>query len=340
MDEHFEHSVDFDLLGKFAAGEASPEERLNAQAWIDASDENRQTWEALQSIWEHAPNPAERETVDIDAAWDRVKKGVSLTEDTPRSTTGTGTNWQIFRIAAALVVAVGLSLAAWYFVGRKGAPTIEQLTLVAKDGILQDTLQDGTVVTLNVGARLEYPSDFQLAQREVKLQGEAFFDVARDVQHPFVIHAGAADVRVLGTSFNVRSTADEVAVVVATGKVELSAETGNGPQAVILHPGNAGTFDRKAQALEKKTQAEGNALFWKDRRLVYKGTPFSKVVAELQALFDVQIVIDAAAHGNCPLNTEFENQSIESILNIIAETFNLEMTQDENTFTYSGTGCQ
>ena len=345
MDEKFEHSVDFDLLGRFATGEISPEDGLRAQEWIQESDENRQTWEAIQGIWEHAPHADDRELVNTDVAWNRVKSATGIgriagsnpafAERKPRF----GNYAQIMRIAASLVLALGLSLMAWYFVRGDKSQAIQQLVLVTGNDILQDTLPDGTIVTLNAGARLKYPSAFALAQREVKLEGEAFFEVSRNVRQPFVIHAGAANVRVLGTSFNVRSTKDEVAVVVATGKVELSAPKDQRTQAVILEPGNAATYKTKAGAIQKTLVENENFLFWKNRTLVYRGTQLNKVVEELQELFDVRINIDAESHGKCPLNTEFKDLSIESILNIIAETFNLEMTQNENTFTFSGEGC-
>jgi hypothetical protein len=92
---------------------------------------------------------------------------------------------------------------------------------IAQEKVLNYTLPDGTKVSLNRGSKISYPSTFEGQTREITLQGEAFFDVAHDAQHPFIIHAQGADIKVLGTSFNVNAYSKQVKVWVKTGKVQV-----------------------------------------------------------------------------------------------------------------------
>lgn len=340
MDNPFEHSVDYELLGRFFSGECTPEEAVHTQSWIDASEDNRATYEALRSVWEQAENPAESETVNTDAAWAGLSRRLGLEEnEAPRLPGRILPSW--WRIAAILVVALGLSWMAVRFLNNEDQPpTVQMLTLQAGDASRSDTLPDGSVVSLNAHAKLRYPEAFAAAQREVELEGEAFFEVERNPAQPFLIHAGSADVRVLGTSFNVRSSESRVEVVVATGKVELSAPKDDRAEATILVAGQRGDYSPKEGNIARRTNDDENFLYWKNRRLVFRNTPMSEVAAELQELFpETRILLEGEKTGECPLTTTFENQSVESIINIIAETFNLEMTQNANTFTLTGEGC-
>ncbi|MEM1000023.1 MAG: FecR domain-containing protein [Bacteroidota bacterium] len=330
MDEQFEHSVDYELLGRYFAGEATEEERTEAEQWIAASDANQMTFAALTQIWEEASDPAAEPPVDVDRAWQSVAARTPTEELGPRRGP-----W--LRLAAAVVVAVGLGLLAWRYLGGPGTPGMQ--TWAAGETPRTDTLPDGSVVTLNAGARLEFPGRFAAAERTVTLSGEAFFAVAHNPQKPFVVRAGYARVRVLGTSFSVRSAPEKVAVVVATGKVKLSAPDKAPGQAVVLEPGQRGDFDRQQARVEKTENIDANYLYWKDHRLVFRDSPLREVAAELEEVFGAQVQLRGDAIGNCPLSTTFEDLSIESILKIIAETFNLEVTQDANIYTLQGEGC-
>jgi ferric-dicitrate binding protein FerR (iron transport regulator) len=344
MDSPHKHSVDYELLGRFFAGECTPEEAARTQSWIEASADNRASYEALRSIWEQAENPSESESVNTDAAWARLSRRLGMDEaaqeaETPGLGRKSFPSW--WRIAAILVMAIGLSWVTVRFLNKEDVlPNAQMLTLEAGDAFRTDTLPDCSVVTLNAHAKLRYPETFAEAKREVELEGEAFFEVERNPTKPFLIHAGSADVRVLGTSFNVRSSDSQVEVVVATGKVELSAPQDDRAKATILVAGQRGDYSPTKGEIASRDNDDENFLYWKNRRLVFRNTPLTEVAAELQTLFpETSIELEGEEIGNCPLTTTFENLSVESILKIIAETFNLEMTQDENTFTLSGEGC-
>ena len=136
---------------------------------------------------------------------------------------------------AGLLLAAGVY--TYSLVRKPAIAWVEKHTRPGEQRRLQ--LADGSVVWLNAGSRLRYPAAFARPQREVFLEGEAFFEVARDPKKPFLIHAGQSTTRVLGTSFSVRSYAREPAVVVVVVTVAFSA--GQTGQTVTLRPGTWAT---------------------------------------------------------------------------------------------------
>jgi len=245
-----------------------------------------QNWELLaKSIYDKAPNdaeeikssameglyPEEREQlqnmtqkVDLyfelqkypaDPAWEKVKSRIHQT-DKPVSSRKQILN-PLFRIAAAIVLAILLFSGGYLAFIRPGS-SVEILEISSTDQILKTfTLPDGTLVSLNSGTKLQYPRKFKSDTREVKIQGEAFFQVKPNKNKPFIIHAGKAEIKVLGTSFNVNAYPDNklVEVIVETGKVQVLnkiAET-MPTKELILTPGDKGTLICSSNSLLKTT---------------------------------------------------------------------------------------
>ena len=108
---------------------------------------------------------------------------------------------------------------------------------------------------------------------------------------------------------------------------------------MILEPGDRGDFEPAKAAIRKTDNSDSNFLYWKDETLVFKSSPLNEVVEELEEVFGKEVRLATEKIENCPLSTTFEKLPIESILDIIAKTFNLEVTQDGNSFTLEGEGC-
>lgn len=343
MDGKHAHEHSHALIGKFLAGECSPQEEAEALAWIQASPENGATYAAMRRVWEasSAETPALDAGIDVDAAWRKVQARMTRAVELPLLPPAPARRLQgrlWFAVAAVLVVAVGAYL-VW--LAQQGPAAPQQLTWASGDAPLHDTLPDGSIVTLNAHSRLEFPATFaDAATRAVKLEGEAFFDVHRDPSQPFVITAGGTEVRVLGTAFNVRATAPEVVVSVREGKVRFAASPETGAAAVELGAGKSATYRAATKVLVADSLPDANADFWLTGRLVFEDRPLDQVVAELGKRWQQPIRLADPAIGACRLTATFERPSIESTLQRIAETFNLQVAHDENTFTLSGEGCK
>ncbi len=304
------------LLAKALAGEASDAERAALEAWLAAEPGARAGWEEMQRLWQGTDEVlATAPRFDAGAAWEKVAAQTTHPEKAPLGLPLPATRakrislpaWTRYAVAAAAVLLIGLFVLKPF--GGKGG----MQTIVAEYDNTPVVLADGSKVALRAGSRLTHPKKFSGSTRGVTLEGEGFFEVARDEQHPFIIDAGAADVTVLGTSFSVQSGKAQTVVTVATGKVMVAGE---GSAQVILTPGQRGTV---GSGLAKKEMARGtNHLFWKTGVLEYNAVPLADVVAEMNRLLSPNtIALDASlpsAQRTQAVTIRFEGQPVQEML--------------------------
>lgn len=353
MEGPIDDSALFELLGRYLAGECSPTEVLVVQEWLAAAPQNRQTLEALQAIWEQAPAPDPQAQAREDAAWNRLQSRMRGTAGAPAAPAEeaaaplvqlprpSAARWW-WRVAAMLAVGVSISLVI-YLNQLRQDPKTALRTLATSDQPLTDTLPDGTIVHLNAHSRLDYPAAFAAGERVVALDGEAFFEVAHDAAHPFRIAAGAADVRVLGTSFNLSTRGARVRVAVQTGTVELSQHDSLSAQPkakLLLTAGMAGSYDGKRNVLQAEAGEVENDQYWRTGKLVFRDAPMARVVTQLNAVLPDSIVLANAAIGQCHLSTSFTRPSIDDVIMVITETFDLQVTHNGNIYQFDGSGCE
>ncbi len=199
-------------------------------------------------------------------------------------------------------------------------------------------LPDGTQVWLNADSKLEYNGDFSGKLREVRLSGEAYFDVIKDKSRPFIIHTSTVQVKVLGTAFNVRSyPADKTTeTALIRGSVEVTLNNQPGKK-VVLKPNekvvidnataafeNSGTADTKKTAAKEVMTVENVHLdkkgedvyetMWVKNKLAFDETPFNNMMAEIERWYNVQIIVN---NKNLSANTytvTFENKTLDEVM--------------------------
>ncbi|MBK6830836.1 MAG: DUF4974 domain-containing protein [Flavobacteriales bacterium] len=173
-------------------------------------------------------------------------------------------------------------------------------------------------------------------KRKVTLEGEAYFEVAKDASHPFVIDAGDVEVTVLGTAFTVTAfdTAKSVIVRVREGRVQVVGRS----DTLVLTAGQRARFDKQRNVLEREVAPP--AEVWGERIIQFEEAPLPDVVQQLEKLFPVRITLGNAALANCKLTASFEDEPIERILQVIAETYGLTITeQAPGAYVLMGDGC-
>ncbi|MDH6058397.1 FecR family protein, partial [Umezakia ovalisporum] len=196
-------------------------------------------------------------------------------------------------------------------------------------------------VTLNRASRLRYAAEFGGETRLVALTGEAFFDVKRNELKPFVIEARGTEVRVLGTSFNVNAATPDVTVTVATGTVRFSGKTEkNRRPAVVLAKDETATFRAERDTILKGNRANPNALAYKTRVLLFENTPLSEVVEALNHTYGANLTL-ARALRTCPLTATFDNEPLDTVLGVLADTYRLSIERGpDGRIAIEGDGCQ
>jgi len=233
------------------------------------------------------------------------------------------------KIAAVLLLAVLIG-SSIYFIHEKNLQTVATAEVTVDDlGLSQIELADGTKVTLNRDSKINYPDEFGTDTREVSIVGEAFFEVAPNANKPFIIHAGEATIKVLGTSFSVNAYPenDKVEVIVETGKVKFS-KLDNSPKTtneLILDPGEKGTYINTSKLLSKCMNDDPNFLAWKTHKLVFNKTSLKEVIKQLNKAYHVQIDTADPSLNKLLLNAHFEKESLDFILEVISTTHGLKI---------------
>ena len=329
-----EQTID-DLLAKYLADETDTHESDTISEWIIASEENQKTFDHSKVIWEGAKI---QQKVDVDAAWAKLniaKKKEIESVDGHDVKPVIKLNWvsNFLKIAAVLVVLFGL----WFVAAKQfTTPQNDVLSFKSGDQSIEKILPDGTKILLSKNSEITYPKTFEGDTREINLTGEGFFDVHHDAAHPFIIHTQGTDVRVLGTSFNVRAYDTQVQVLVKTGRVQFSKND----KQVILTKGQKGEILANVDTIIKSEVAEVESVVKeKLNSFVFNKMSLGEVVENLSKQFGKDIKFGQDKIKNCKLTATFENENLENIIAVIAETFNLKVDNQADAIVLSGEGC-
>jgi transmembrane sensor len=298
-----------DLLDQFIAGDIN---------------NTGKTWKELKVM-------SDRKEIDVDRAWNKVssrimENGYNVNEHLHiRRFTRT----TLYRIAATALILLSLGGAVLYL-NNKGLNT--NITVLAGNDQknVMVSLPDGSTVYLNRNSEFSYKKNFGKQGRNVKLTGEAFFKISPDVTKPFIIDAGKANVKVVGTSFNVITNNQEssVEVFVKTGKVMVSDQSGS--QTIQLDPGYIGTMNSKTSG--KTLNNNPNYLSWNTGYLDYSGQKLSVVFKDLKRVYNMDIEADDPLILENPWSSPIDNSSQETIIRLICTSFNLSYTKDGNVY--------
>lgn len=315
-----------DLLAAYLAGETDAAQQRAVEDWAAASHENARELERMRSLWVLGAEARAVTEVDVDAAWGRVEARIADAERRGRvRPIGGGTNWTRWMAAAAVVA--GLVFASRWFMQPKAIEHFAQAEAV------EVLLGDQSRSVLSPGSRLD---ERMGDHRDIRLQGEAYFEVQRDEQRPFVVDAGEVRVTVLGTAFEVSAydTSAVVRVRVRSGRVRVNA----GEQAVELEAGEHAVFHKQRHFLERSPAPP--AEVWGTRVLHFEGAALAQVADLLERIYKVRITLYNDRVAACRLTAEFDDESIETILTVIAETFRLQVVKaTDGTYTLDGDGC-
>jgi transmembrane sensor len=325
-----------ELAAKYFSGNPTDAEVQQLERWVLSAKENKQQFLELQRSWNLANVKEAAAKINVTDEWNAISEKLSNSDDDTKGKVVAlkvrTAYTKVLQIAAAVLL---LIVSGLYFYNTNKASN--SLLVSSENTIIEEQLKDGTQVNLNQFSSISY-EDAKDGTRKVALQGDAFFDVARDESRPFVIKTEEVDVTVLGTSFYVdaREGQDEIQVIVASGKVEVEA----GGKKVILTKGEVGTYVKSSQTLSEKQNKDVNYMAWKTNRLVYEEALLEKVVQGLGRTFHADIKLKPAGLKNCTLTATYEGQELGSILRILEKTLNLKATINGERIVLSGSPCE
>lgn len=313
-----------DLIGKHLAGEASAEENVLVEQWCAQSSQNQQYYQHLRTIFEKAALVQDTTHYDADLAWQKVQAQLHAKKKV----------WfhqPVFRIAASLLLLSVIGFWAYQFTGTN------TLALASAESVVTDSLPDGTTVVLNKQSELSVVYSARTKKGRITLTGEASFNINSEASKEFIVEADEVLIRDIGTVFNVMAypQSNTIEVTVTEGEVQFYTQTSTG---VFIKAGGKGVYNKLSKSFSV-LEADTNVLAYQTRQFVFEEEELQRVVDQINAIYDKKLRIDDNLKP-CLVTVNFNNEEIDTIAEILAETLNLKMTISDAEITLEGEGCE
>lgn len=315
------------LVGLQLDNEASAEELLELEALIRENPGWQADLDQARMVYHFKAYPLQ--TPDVDKAFSRHMQRLSNHQSRLPETDGKARPGRVFRFSLAAAAVAASVLLIWTIVGKEKAPERTTNVIATRFGSKSKVqLPDGTQVWLNADSRLTYGKDFGNKTREVTLSGEAFFDVQKDADHPFLIHTGSLDIKVLGTAFNVRSYQDEGSSEATLIRGAIEVTLNNSPERkILLKPNERIVVRNKPEAdsaqgtvyrMDKvDTRDNGNASLetvWKKNSLSFKNETLEEVAGRIGHWFNVKVDIEDEELKTVTYSCDFKDESLKEVM--------------------------
>jgi ferric-dicitrate binding protein FerR (iron transport regulator) len=316
--------VDDELIARYLSGEAQPEE---AEALIDWLEEpfNLAHFEKIQATWDVTFPSKGNISFDKDSAWDSLQHNIQSPSE--RS------SWRLwFKIAATLIIGLSAALVSYRLFQSDSAHS--EITVVTLKNTETVTLPDNSTVVVNRNSTISYLEDFGNASREVNFSGEGFFSVKGDESMPFIVHTPFGHIRVIGTVFNVSSTPGGLEVNVQEGKVLVYTPT----DSAYLTGGQSASLGA-GKLVNIVNSIDANQWGYATRKFDFQDVPLANVFESIEKAYPYTIEVANKDIKNCRLTASFDHVSAREMLNLIGETLDLTIQENDSTFRVEGKGC-
>jgi len=320
------NTIKEDLLVKYLANETNSEETFEVEKWVQASDENKKQFEQFLLIWEQSLQLTAPAAMDVDDAWQRMQQRIKQSEKAPAIAPVKSFNKSWLSVAAVILVVVCAGWLGFILFTKNNTEQIVAVSVSSFDKVVTDTLPDGSVITVNKNSSLSYPSKFNGDTREVALNGEAFFKVTPNKEKPFIIHVNDVTVRVVGTSFNIKSEKGKTEVIVETGIVQVTKNK----HTIRLLPKEKVLTQWRDSTITKDTVQDELYNYYRSKEFICNNTPLQSLVQTLNEAYNSNIIIENDALKDLPITTVFKGESLDNILKVISETFKIKIEYSGN----------
>jgi transmembrane sensor len=312
-----------ELIRKYAEGTASEEEVQKLMNWYDNTP--------IRDVQWNAAHPDEKKDV-YNRMLGRLKREIA-----PERARIYNLSWA--RIAAIFVLIIGIAFIIIQFSSPSSKSYITVTNQFGKTHVVR--LPDSSIVWLNASSTLSYVRSFE-KNRELLLDGEAYFEVRHDPKRPFIVEAGGVQTTVLGTSFNIKAygSEDTAAISVITGKVKV---TNDAKDLAVLTPSMQLRFNREHQAVKTVAVDTSDVLAWTKGKLQFEGQTLAEIAGTLEKWYGVRILFAKAGMSNCRYYMGFENTiTLDKLLSVMSELTEMQynFSNDKKTVTFSGNECQ
>ena len=318
---------------EFRAGDADGDARVRFIDWLRRSPEHIHAYLEISGVWAELPSADPEGKIDIEALIERARGEpdvIALPSDRRRpgmapSALKPHTAWRSRRAAVALAAVLLLAIAAVIFIDSSKFNGV-YTTGIGEQRTVQ--LLDGSTVELN--ARSTIQVRLTAEQRNVELlEGQALFSVAKDKQRPFVVRAGDAQVRAVGTEFDVYKKQAATVVTVVEGRVETyDSQDSPGTAAIVLSAGEQLTV--VPHVVTKPTRTDtAIATAWVQKRLIFEETPLNDVAEEFNRYNRRPLTIDDGELGNVKISGVYSSTDPASLINFLRSQNSIQVVETE-----------
>jgi ferric-dicitrate binding protein FerR (iron transport regulator) len=324
------------LIARYLTGEATRSEMQQLEKWMEEAGENKKYFDGIRFAHDKTIASHRIEKFDVDKGWNSLHKKMQDADNQPKKQAKTVSfNRNVFlRVAAIALILIGVGTVAYYF-GTNKIDISEQLSLSAVDSVVSQKMADNSTIRLNKKGKVTIKKGFGKEHRTVELKGEAFFDVRHDTV-PFIVETEKAFVKDLGTSFNVKADegSDTVEIFVQSGVVAFYTQYNPG---IIVNEGEKGFYIKSQDNFYKRTVNEANIAY--ARIFHFNNSRLIDVVTQVNSVYGQYITLSLGNISNCRITVSFENETIENIVNVIAETLGLHVEKIAGGYLLTGEAC-
>ena len=335
--------IDWDLILNYLDGNISYAEEKKLQEWANENSRNSKELELLTKIWKSPasdlPEP------DLDRALQNVKKKIAKVSSLETEKTS-----EVFKVerkigdknlfeflissgflkaaAAIIIFAAGI-----FFVSKWVSTSPLKEISVANKMIKDVVLSDGTRVKLDAGSTLKYSEKFEGDKREVFLNGEGYFEVTPDKFRPFIVYTNSAQIKVLGTKFNVRAWQknDNVVVAVVDGKVQFGKSNDNKEtDNVTVLKGKMSSIDEEGNVSSPVYTDVSEHLSWMNREMHFQSRTLEEVLDQLSRWYDIKFSLPDDSYRKHHITIFMQNKPINDILELISLMMNFKYEKSGN----------
>jgi len=286
-----------------------------------------------RNLLEQPASRVQDESEVRDSIYEKIKERI----DTTPAQREIPYRWMHLAAAASILVVIGLII--WF---PSTPPALSWQKLENRSQTVRFAyLPDSSKVWLNAGTTLKYPAHFRGPFRNVALEGEAYFEVVRDEEKPFLVQSQGVTTRVLGTRFNVKAypQMERVAVTVVSGKVGVLGE-GKENKSILLTANQQAVYHKLSKALSQQADMDAqNEIAWQSGRLVFHNTPLPEVLLAIYHKYG-QKIESSAAFDRCSIYFEFSDETFKETLNLLEKLTGSSIKNINGTYEMTGNGCQ
>jgi len=328
--ERMQNAIE-NLLAKYFSESVTESELTVIEAYKAA---NPSDFAAFENAWKNC-----RKEMFLDSVVLELDKNTPFY--LPKQTTPHKTNkfLKLSGIAASLTL---IAMITYFIINKSGSPQYAMMHEIRTEiGQTKNiTLPDGSSAVLNGGSYLRYPVQFENKERNLFIEGEVYFNVAKNNRKPFLVETEKVTVKVHGTGFVFKAYPEDATyeVSVKEGKVTFFTNE-NSAERINLSTLQKGIFFKSTGKISK-TVAQAADFAWLDKTLIFDNTPLSEAIKQIERLYGINFKKDDLDLSNCNISASFKDESLQEVLESIGLISDLTFTESDGVVLVEGDACK